>query len=72
MSSSADGIPAALLHNLKHNQVVHERVLILTVKVEGVPHVDADNRVETRTSAAASIASSSIMASWKRSTFRAI
>jgi len=48
MSSSADGIPSALLHNLKHNQVVHERVIILTVKVEGVPHVDAANRSETK------------------------
>jgi KUP system potassium uptake protein len=48
MSSSADGIPAALLHNLKHNQVVHERVIILTVKIEGVPHIDAGNRIETK------------------------
>ena len=47
MSSSAEGIPSALLHNLKHNQVVHERVIILTVKIEGVPHVDPQNRVET-------------------------
>jgi KUP system potassium uptake protein len=48
MSSSPDGIPSALLHNLKHNQVVHERVIILTVKVEGVPHVDAHSRIETK------------------------
>jgi KUP system potassium uptake protein len=47
MSSAAEGIPSALLHNLKHNQVVHERVIILTVKVEGVPHIDAENRIET-------------------------
>ncbi|MCF2515387.1 potassium transporter Kup [Sphingomonas sp. G124] len=47
MSSTADGIPSALLHNLKHNQVVHERVIILTVKVEGVPHIDPENRIET-------------------------
>ena len=47
MSSSAEGIPSALLHNLKHNQVVHERVIILTVKIEGVPHIDAENRIET-------------------------
>jgi KUP system potassium uptake protein len=47
MSSSAEGIPSALLHNLKHNQVVHERVIILTVKIEGVPHVDPQNRIET-------------------------
>jgi KUP system potassium uptake protein len=39
-------VPAALLHNLKHNQVLHERVLILNVKVEEVPHVDPARRVE--------------------------
>ena len=41
LSTSADTVPAALLHNLKHNQVLHERVLILNVKVEDVPHVAA-------------------------------
>ena len=46
LSTSPDSIPAALLHNLKHNQVLHERVLILTVKVEDVPHVSAARRVE--------------------------
>jgi KUP system potassium uptake protein len=46
LSTSADSIPAALLHNLKHNQVLHERVLILTVKVEEIPHVAAERRVE--------------------------
>ena len=44
LSASPDGVPAALLHNLKHNQVLHERVLILTVKVEDVPHVDPRQR----------------------------
>jgi KUP system potassium uptake protein len=46
LSSTADTIPSALLHNLKHNQVLHDRVLILTVKVEPVPTVDPANRVE--------------------------
>ncbi|MES2001048.1 MAG: potassium transporter Kup [Pseudomonadota bacterium] len=46
LSSSADIIPSALLHNLKHNQVLHERVLILTVKVEDLPHVPAGKRLE--------------------------
>jgi KUP system potassium uptake protein len=46
LSSSADVVPAALLHNLKHNQVLHERVLILNVKVEEVPHVPAEKRIE--------------------------
>jgi KUP system potassium uptake protein len=46
LSTSADTVPAALLHNLKHNQVLHERVLILNVKVEDVPHVPPEKRVE--------------------------
>ncbi len=46
LSASPDSVPAALLHNLKHNQVLHERVLILNVKVEEVPHVGGDKRVE--------------------------
>lgn len=44
MSAAQEGVPAALLHNFKHNQVVHERVLILTVKVEDVPYVAAEER----------------------------
>jgi KUP system potassium uptake protein len=46
LSTSADAAPAALLHNLKHNQVLHERVIILNVKVEEVPHVAAGRRIE--------------------------
>jgi KUP system potassium uptake protein len=46
LSTSADTVPAALLHNLKHNQVLHERVLILNVKVEDVPQVSPEDRVE--------------------------
>jgi KUP system potassium uptake protein len=46
LSTSADAVPSALLHNLKHNQVLHERVLILNVKIEDVPHVPPANRLE--------------------------
>jgi KUP system potassium uptake protein len=46
LSTSADSIPAALLHNLKHNQILHKRVLILNVNVGDVPHVDPASRVE--------------------------
>jgi KUP system potassium uptake protein len=46
LSTSADSVPSALLHNLKHNQVLHERVLILNVKVEDVPHVAPEKRLE--------------------------
>ena len=40
LSASEEAVPSALLHNLKHNQVLHARVLIVTVKVEEVPQVD--------------------------------
>ena len=47
LSTSPDTVPSALLHNLKHNQVLHERVLILNVKVEDVPHVPPGKRLES-------------------------
>jgi KUP system potassium uptake protein len=46
LSASPEGIPSALLHNLKHNQVLHERVLILTIQVEEIPHVDPARRAD--------------------------
>jgi KUP system potassium uptake protein len=46
LSTSADTVPAALLHNLKHNQVLHSRVLVLNVKVEEIPHVSDQKRIE--------------------------
>ena len=48
MSSSPEGVPHALLHNLKHNKVLHERILILTVVIDEVPYVDGEDRVEVR------------------------
>ena len=47
LSASAEGAPPALLHNLKHNKVLHERVVILTVKIVGAPHVGEERRVRT-------------------------
>lgn len=46
MTSTAEGVPHALLHNLKHNKVLHERVILLTVKIPGVPFVDPDKRCQ--------------------------
>ncbi len=48
MASSAAGVPSALLHNIKHNKVLHERVVILTVAIEDVPFVDPDQRCTTK------------------------
>ncbi|WP_447763059.1 potassium transporter Kup [Sphingopyxis panaciterrae] len=43
MTSSADGVPHALLHNLKHNKVLHERIILLTIKIADVPFVREEN-----------------------------
>jgi KUP system potassium uptake protein len=45
MFRDPDGTPTALLHNLKHNKVLHQRVLLMTVTTEEVPHVTADERL---------------------------
>jgi KUP system potassium uptake protein len=46
LSASSETIPSALLHNLKHNQVMHSRVLILTVAVAEEPFIAAAKRSE--------------------------
>ncbi len=48
MTSSSSGVPHALLHNLKHNKVLHERIILLTVRIEDVPYVPSEKRVEQR------------------------
>ena len=46
MTPNPDGVPHALLHNLKHNKVLHEKVVILTVKFLDYPHSTAEDRIE--------------------------
>ncbi|MEQ5788789.1 potassium transporter Kup [Erythrobacter sp. NFXS35] len=46
MASSTAGVPSALLHNIKHNKVLHERVVILTISIADVPYVDPEARCE--------------------------
>jgi KUP system potassium uptake protein len=48
MTSSREGIPPALLHNLKHNKVLHETVVLMTVTTENVPRVAPEKRREIR------------------------
>jgi KUP system potassium uptake protein len=48
LSRSPQGTPRALLHNLEHNRVLHERVVSLMVETEEVPRVPAAGRVEVR------------------------
>ena len=45
LTATPDVVPHALLHNLYHNKVLHERVIFLTVTVKDVPWVPFDERV---------------------------
>jgi KUP system potassium uptake protein len=49
LTTAREGVPPALLHNVKHNKVLHRRNLILTLIVEQVPVVAADQRIEVFT-----------------------
>ena len=46
LNSSPQGTPPALLHNLKHNRILHERVVLLTVVIRDVPFVAEEDRFE--------------------------
>jgi KUP system potassium uptake protein len=45
MYGAADGTPPALVHNLAHNKVLHEKIVFLTVVTADVPHVEPSARV---------------------------
>jgi KUP system potassium uptake protein len=47
MTSTADGVPVVLLHHLKHNKVLHEQVVLMSVKTAEVPEIDdtAEERI---------------------------
>jgi KUP system potassium uptake protein len=45
MTPNPEGVPHAMLHNLKHNKVLHEKVVILTVKFLDIPHTNLEERV---------------------------
>jgi len=46
MTPNPQGVPHAMLHNLKHNKVLHEKVILLTVKIEDFPHTSQEDRIE--------------------------
>ena len=48
LTSSIGGAPPVLLHHLKHNKVLHEKVILLSVVTEEIPSVDEDERVECK------------------------
>lgn len=48
MDRTIDGIPLALLHNLKHNKVLHEKVALLTIVTEEIPYVPDEEQIATK------------------------
>jgi KUP system potassium uptake protein len=44
--TNPDTVPQALLHNLKHNQVLHEKNIVMTVQFENDPWVAANHRIK--------------------------
>ena len=48
LTSHVDYVPVAMLHNLKHNQVLHERVIFLKISVWDVPYVKDEDRLNLK------------------------
>ncbi len=70
LTSSREGVPPALLHNLKHNHVLHRRVYLLTIETEMTPTVDRAGAWNLPNSAKASREWSSTLVSWRSPTCR--
>lgn len=48
MHANLSAVPNSLLHNLKHNRVLHERVVFLSIKTEDIPFVNEDEKLDIR------------------------
>lgn len=46
LTPNISGVPSSLLHNLKHNKVLHEKVVILTVRFLDIPHAAVEERID--------------------------
>ncbi len=46
MTSDPSGVPPVMLHHLKHNKVLHEKVILMSVTTEEIPQVHSEDRVE--------------------------
>jgi KUP system potassium uptake protein len=46
MTGSGAGVPPTLIHNLRHNKVLHANIVLLTVTTEDVPHVSRERAIE--------------------------
>jgi KUP system potassium uptake protein len=48
LTARPEGVPSALLHNMKHNMILHERTVIATVITEEIPYVPGERRIVLR------------------------
>lgn len=48
LARSVHGVPQVLLHNLEHNHVLHEKVIVLTIVTKDEPYIDEAHRVKIR------------------------
>src|SRR5687768_4917527 len=53
LTGDPDSAPSAMLHNLKHNKIIHKRNVILTIRTEQIPRVRATERVNVEELSAA-------------------
>jgi len=49
LAKNLHGVPQVMAHNLEHNHVLHERIIVLTVVTKEEPYVDEEHRVKIRT-----------------------
>jgi KUP system potassium uptake protein len=46
MTGNPEAVPTALMHNIEHNQVLHEQAVLMTVRIQDIPHVPEKQRLE--------------------------
>ncbi len=46
LTGNPNGIPRTLLHNFKHNKILHQQIVLLTIRTEDVPHIPEHERVQ--------------------------
>jgi len=44
LTANPEGVPGTILHNLKHNRVLHARNIVLSIRTASVPHVPSEER----------------------------
>ncbi len=46
LTGNSDGTPRTLLHNFKHNKILHDRIILLTIRTEEIPRIAPEERAE--------------------------